>query len=100
MRYSKDQLLDLFKAQSTTDGGLKDGLQTLYVGGWQPDLPNGTPSATWGRNDHPRDNQPGPDICWDRSGNVEPLALVDMDDEEREVRGDPNSVLGKDRARG
>ncbi|RMX81389.1 hypothetical protein D0869_06844 [Hortaea werneckii] len=84
-RYSKDQLLDLFKAQAGMDGGLRDGLPNLYVGGWQPDLANGANAAAWGRSDQARDNQPGPDICWDRHGNVEPLGLTDMDEEEREL---------------
>ena len=85
-RYSKDQLLDLFKAQAGMDGGLRDGLPNLYVGGWQPDMANGATAAAWGRSEQARDNQPGPDICWDRHGNVEPLGLTDMDEEEREVR--------------
>lgn len=85
-RYSKDQLLDLFRAQQTSEGGLKDGLPNLYMGGWQPDISNGAASAGWGRTEHTRDGQPGPDICWDRDGSTEPLGLMDMDDEEREVR--------------
>lgn len=84
-RYSKDQLLDLFKAQQMSEGGLRDGLPSLYVGGWQPDISNGSASAGWGRPEHSRDGQPGPDICWDRDGTVEPLGLVDMDSEERDV---------------
>lgn len=84
-RYSKDQLLELFRAQQSIDGGLSDGLPNLYVGGWQPDVANGT-VAGWGRTEHNRDAQPGPDVCWDRDGTVGPLGLIDMDDDEREVR--------------
>ena len=84
-RYSKEQLLDLYKAQLSSEGGLRDGLQNLYVGGWQPDLANGATSASWGRSEHSRDSQPAPDICWDRDGTVEPLGLIEMDDDEREV---------------
>lgn len=84
-RYSKDQLLDLFRAQQSSESGLSDGLPGLYVGGWQPDISNGATSAGWGRTEQSRDGQPGPDICWDRDGTVEPLGLGDMDDEEREV---------------
>ena len=84
-RYSKEQLLDLYKAQSSSDGGLRDGLPHLYVGGWQPDLSNGATSASWGRTEQSRDSQPAPDVCWDRDGTVEPLGLLEMDDEEREV---------------
>lgn len=83
-RYTKDQMLDLFKAQQSVDGGLSDGLPDLFVGGWQPDVPNGT-SASWGRTEHHRDTQPGPDICWNRDGTNEPMGLIEMDDEEREV---------------
>ncbi|KAK3075372.1 kinesin-like protein [Teratosphaeriaceae sp. CCFEE 6253] len=84
LRYSKDQLLDFFRAQQSADGGLKDGLSHLYVGGWQPETANGASSAGWGRAEHSRDSQPGPDVCWDRDGGIEPLGLSDMDDEEKE----------------
>ncbi len=84
-RYSKEQLLDLYKIQLNSDGGLRDGLPNLYVGGWQPELTNGSGSASWGRSEHNRDSQPAPDICWDKDGSVEPLGLVDLGDEEREV---------------
>lgn len=85
-RYSKDQLIDLYRAQQNSEGGLSDQLSELYVGGWQPDHANGVPSAGWGRTEHSRDGQPGPDVCWDADGSVQPMALYDMDDEEREVR--------------
>lgn len=85
-RYSKDQLLDLYKAQQSVEGGLNDGLQNLYVGGWQPDMANGAGTAPWGRADHSRDTQPGPDLCWDRDGNADPLSLHNLDEEERDVR--------------
>ena len=84
-RYSKDQLLDLFKAQQSSQSGLTDGLQSLYVGGWQPDILNGAPSASWGKSEHNRDSQPAPDICWDQDGDIEPLGVTEMDDEERQV---------------
>ena len=84
-RYSKEQLLDLYKVQQSSDGGLRDGLASLYVGGWQPDVPNGVATGSWGRSDNSRDSQSGPDICWDRDGSIEPLGLLEMDDEEKEV---------------
>ena len=74
--------MDLFQRQQTTNGGLSDDLDSLFVGGWQPDGANGTSAASWGRNDHSRDPPPGPDVCWDRDGNVVPLGLVDLDDED------------------
>ena len=83
-RYSRDQLLDLFKAQQNSEEGIKSGLSDLVIGGWQGEMSNGA-SAGWGRTEHTRDAQSGPDICWDRDGSMEPLGLVEMDDEEREV---------------
>lgn len=55
------------------------------MGGWQPDTANGSASASWGKGEHSREAQLGPDICWDRDGNTEPMGLIDMDEEEREV---------------
>ena len=85
-RYSKEQLLDMYRAQYNAQGGLNEGLSDLYIGGWQPDVANGTAGASWSRSEQSRDTQPGPDICWDKDGSIEPLGLIDMDDEEREVR--------------
>lgn len=48
-------------------------------------MANGATSASWGRSEQSRDSQPAPDICWDRDGTLEPLGLIEMDDEEREV---------------
>lgn len=84
-RYSKEQLLELFRSQQQLDGGLEDGLSDLYVGGWRPDGVNGSSASAWARGEQSRDSQPGPDICWDADGAVEPLGLHEMDDDEREV---------------
>ena len=84
-RYSKNQLLDLYRQQQSADDSLQEDLQNLYIGGWQPNGQNGAPAAGWGRNDASREQPPGPDVCWDDDGTYEPLALTEMDDEEREV---------------
>ncbi|KAJ9657544.1 kinesin-like protein [Coniosporium apollinis] len=82
-RYSRDQLLQLFKAQKEAEG-FGDGLSALYVGGWQPYIANGTSSNTWGRReDHGKENH-GADVCWDRDGTVQPLGLAGMTEEEKE----------------
>lgn len=88
-RYSKELLFELYKSQHS---GLKDGLPSLFVGGWQPDggasaaASNGAAApAPWGRLDANRDAQPGADVCWDSDAGGEPLGLIEMDDEEREV---------------
>ena len=85
-RYSKNQLLDLYRLQQSADDGLQEDLQNLYIGGWQPNGQNGAPAPGWGRSDASREQPPGPDVCWDDDGTYEPLALTEMDDEEREVR--------------
>lgn len=92
-RYSKNQLLDLYRLQQSVDDGLQEDLQSLYIGGWQPNAANGVPAAGWGRTDASREQPPGPDVCWDDDGHFEPLSLTQMDDEEREVR--TTDILGK-----
>ena len=84
-RYSKSQLLDLYRLQQSADDGLQDDLQNLYIGNWQPNGQNGAPAAGWGRNDPTREQPSGPDVCWDDDGAYEPLALTEMDNEEKEV---------------
>ena len=48
-------------------------------------MANGAPSSSWGRSEQGREVQTGPEICWDRDGTIEPLGLVEMDEEEKEV---------------
>jgi hypothetical protein len=84
-RYSRDQLLQLYHAQRESED-IRDGMSSLYVGGWEPNVSNGTSNATWGRRDDPsREAQSGVDLCWDRDGSTLPLSLSDMTEEEREV---------------
>lgn len=82
----------IFEQQQSKEGGLSDGLAAHLVGGWQPDITNGSTSS-WGRNDNGRDAQPGPELAWDRDGTGEPLGLSDMDDDEREVREAERCIL-------
>lgn len=80
-RYSKDQLLDMFRAQKS--GSLNTSIDDLYVDGWTPGV-NGAGNGGWGKSgDHRETN--GPDICWDHNGSVQPMAWVDMSEEEKEV---------------
>lgn len=81
-RYSKDQLLDLYKAQEKSEVP-RGSLDDLFVDGWTPGV-NGTSNGGWGKRDDHRDAI-GPEICWDYSGNVQPLALAEMTEEEKEV---------------
>ena len=84
-RYSKDQLLDLFRAQSKS-GPLNTGLQDLFVDGWHPGATNGNSNGGWGKKEDHKEVSTGPDICWDHEGKSHPLALVEMEDHEKEVR--------------
>lgn len=85
-RYSRDQLMQLFRSQRESDD-VKEGLSNLYVGAWEPNITNGSSSATWGRRDeNSSQGQGGVDLCWDKDGSVLPLSLMDMTEEEKEVR--------------
>ena len=53
--------------------------------GWSPGAANGANSGGWGRKEDNKDGAGGPEICWDHEGNVRPLALIEMADDEREV---------------
>jgi len=82
-RYSRSQLLDLFKEQREM-GDLDGDLAELYVGDQDGTSQNGAGQSKWARNEL-KDNGTGPDICWDRGGGIEPLGLVDLTEEEKEV---------------
>ena len=81
-RYSKDQLLDLFRAQEK-NASSNANLDDLYVEGWNPASANGGSSGGWGKRDDHKDG--GPEICWDHEGSVHPIGLIEMSEEEREV---------------
>lgn len=84
-RYAREQLLDLYQQQRDA-GELSTGLDELVVGDWPDTMSNGVSATKWNRRDeHKADYAHGPEACWDRHGNTEPLALTDMTDEEREV---------------
>ncbi|KAF9890671.1 hypothetical protein FE257_005537 [Aspergillus nanangensis] len=85
-RYSKDQLLSLYKSYQES-GTLSKNVADYFVGDWDPHVE--TPSAAngaWGRRDDSKENNPtGPEVCWDHGGQSDPLGLVDMSDDEKEL---------------
>ncbi|OCK84296.1 hypothetical protein K432DRAFT_378700 [Lepidopterella palustris CBS 459.81] len=84
-RYSKDQLMHIFKSQKDPDD-INDGLSSLYVGTWEPHISNGTSSASWGRKeDLTKESQTGVDICWDHDGSSYPVGLNELTEEEKET---------------
>ena len=82
-RYSKDQLLDMFKVHEK-NGQLNTNLNDLFMDGWTPGNANGNENGSWGKKDEHRESA-GTDICWDLEGSVRPVSLSEMDQEEREV---------------
>ena len=83
-RYSKDQLLEMFKAQ-TRSGQLGTDVSDLFVDGWNPASVKETVNGGWGRKDEQKDASAGPEICWDNEGKVQPMSLLEMTEEEKEV---------------
>lgn len=83
-RYSKDQLLDLFRAQADSATSNKN-LSDLFVGGWNPDDASTSSNGAWSRKDDHKDSAAGPEVCWDHEGKVMPLGIIDITEEEKEV---------------
>ncbi|KAE8409362.1 hypothetical protein BDV37DRAFT_112347 [Aspergillus pseudonomiae] len=84
-RYSKEQLLELYKAQRET-GILGKNLAEYLAADWNPQVETSAANGAWGRREDSKDNPSGPGVCWDHGGQMEPLSLVDMTDDEKEVR--------------
>ena len=82
-RYSKDQLLDLFRMQEKS-GSSHTNVNDFFVDGWTPGAINGASNGGWGKRDDIKEAA-GPDICWDHEGSVNPMAMQEMTEEEREV---------------
>ena len=74
--------MDLFREQQ--DRASPPNLEDLFIDGWNPKDVNGTAGLVWARNDERKDVH-GPEICWDHDGSVQPLGLIPMTDEEKEV---------------
>ena len=65
-------------------------MNEFLLDGWTPGV-NGTGSAGWGRREDHKDTA-GPEICWDHDGSVQPMALLDMTAEEKEVNARPEML--------
>ncbi|KAL5338769.1 hypothetical protein BJX70DRAFT_398323 [Aspergillus crustosus] len=83
-RYSKEQLLDLYKAQRET-GILTKNVSDYFVADWHPHNDSSAANGAWGKREDHKDTSTGPEVCWDHGGHVEPLGLVDMTDDEKET---------------
>lgn len=83
-RYSKDQLLDLFRAQLKSEQATTN-VSEFLVDGWNPDVSINAPNGRWAGKDAFKDATNGPEICWDYQGISHPLGLSEMGDDEKEV---------------
>ena len=61
-------------------------LQIALTEGWTPRALGGNSREDWGRRDEARDGQNNPDICWNFNGSAQPISLLEMTDEEKEVQ--------------
>lgn len=82
-RYSKDQLLNLYRIQQES-GNLGKNVEDYFVADWNPHVETSALNGTWGKRDD-KDHPTGPEVCWDHGGQSEPLGLADMTDDEKEV---------------
>lgn len=87
-RYTKDRLLDMFRAQKS--GSLHTNINDLYEDGWTPGV-NGASNGNWSKSGDHKEIA-GPDICWDQNGSVEPMAWIEMSEEEKEVEFSCESI--------
>ncbi|KAJ5583525.1 hypothetical protein N7535_002145 [Penicillium sp. DV-2018c] len=83
-RYSKDQLLELYKAQRE-EGSLTKNVEDYFVAEWDPHTVSTPANGAWGKRDDHKNNAAGPEVCWDHAGQVEPLGITGMTDDEREM---------------
>lgn len=81
-RYTRSQLLDLFREQKNLDD-LDADLSDLFVGDFDPDAIYDQASSRWSTRDEGNPDAYGPDICIAR--NIEPTVLHEMTDDEKEA---------------
>jgi PERQ amino acid-rich with GYF domain-containing protein len=83
-RISKNQMLDIFRAQQDS-GSIKRDVSHLFEGNWDPGHSNGTNGRSgWGKSTDGRESH-GPDVCWDEDGSVLPVGLEEMSEQEQAV---------------
>jgi len=52
---------------------------------WDPAQSNGTNGRGWGKSNDTRDQNYGPEVCWDQSGQVQPIGLEEVSELEKMV---------------
>jgi PERQ amino acid-rich with GYF domain-containing protein len=68
------------------ESGASNGdISHLYENGWDPKQSNGANGrSSWGKSSDGRDTQ-GPGIAWESKGNIQPVGLEEMTEEEKIV---------------
>ncbi|KAI9163817.1 Ribonuclease P protein subunit p29 [Paramyrothecium foliicola] len=78
-RYTKEDLLDMFRSQKPHDEPTR-----LFIPGWNPNHVNGSQTRGWGKSsDNHVPQEPG--ACWDTHGETIPMGLQDLSAEEKEA---------------
>ena len=83
-RYSKDQLIGIYKDQRDSHS-LDRNLADLFLDAWNPIDAKNELVGNWGKKDEGKEIASGPEVCWSHNANGEPLGLLDMSGEEKEV---------------
>lgn len=84
MRYSKDQLLNIFQTLKETSM-IDHNLEDIFAGSWNPsDHQNGAGASSAAGDG--KDQTPGPEVCWNYNVNPTPFGLAEMTEEEKQVR--------------
>lgn len=83
-RYSKEQLLNIFKTQRDS-GTLGKNMGDHFLAAWNPLEDSSSTNGAWGKREDQKDPSSGPEVCWDHLGQHGPLGLTELNDEEREV---------------
>lgn len=91
-RYSKQDLLDIYKNQQQTRATDDSNVSNLFTEGWAPSESQGsTGRAGWGKTTDGKDCYT-PEICWDFQGDIQPVSLLEMSEEEKKLfKADINS---------
>lgn len=80
-RYTREALLEIYRNTQSSDFDVSRLLDTS----WDPESASANGGRGWGKTGENRDNNYGPDVCWDQPGNLEPIGLDDMSALEKSV---------------
>lgn len=83
-RYSKEDLLNIFRGQRDS-GALGKQMGDHFLASWNPLEEAPATNGAWGKKEDQKESPPGPEVCWDYLGLHEPLGLIDMTEDEREL---------------